>query len=112
MESNTVFDTVETENMVHVGVIDYVSKRQIIMYDLTNSLSPEFRLAVIEWKMSYFTMRFAIFMKLYYPKVSIPKPIVISINSIHYCSKQLKSTKPRKNKIRAASTKAEDLEDF
>lgn len=95
---DTVLDTIETQNNVYKCVVDYISRRQVIMYDLTNCNDPLFRLIAIKWKLYHFDMRFAIFVSKYFPTVKLPPPVIISVNSIKYATFELSSTKPKRIK--------------
>lgn len=100
MESEKLFEIIETKNKVHTCVIDYVSKRQVMVYDLTNTDDTIFRLMVVKWKLYHFDMRFSIFKAIYYPTVDIPPVTVINRRAIVYCSAELKLTKPKRSKVR------------
>lgn len=91
-----ILDTIETDNRVFKCVIDYVSRRQVIIYDLTNSNDPLFRLIAIKWKAYHYDKRFSVFMSIYFPHVSLPDPIVLSLNSIKYSTIDLECTKPKR----------------
>lgn len=97
---NQLYDTVETDDNIHMGVIDYVSKRQVIIYDITKIESVNLRMAIIEWRMNHYHIRFSIFMKQYFPSIVLPDPIIIGTNGIRFCSKELTPTRPKKIKTR------------
>ena len=99
--SEQIFDIVETENQVYTCVVDYISKRQVIIYDLTPETDHIFRLIVINWKLSFFHLRFAVFKELYFPTVPMPNPIILNINSIVYSTKDLSPTKPKRTVMRS-----------
>lgn len=99
--SEQIFDVIETENNVYTCVIDYVSKRQAIIYDLTPETDHIFRMIVIKWKLSFYHMRFAIFKELYFPTVPMPNPVVLNLNAITYSSAPLKPSKPKRTCLKS-----------
>lgn len=100
MNSENLFDTIETENQVFTGVIDYISKRHVVIYDMTMSNEPLFRLIAIKWKLHFYDIRFSIFKQMYFPNANMPDPIVVNASSIVSCTRDLEITKPKRHKQR------------
>jgi hypothetical protein len=99
-EGEHVLDTIETENKVFTCIVDYVTKRQVMIYDLTNENDPLFRLIAIKWKLYHYDMRFSIFKSKFFPTVKLPNVIVVNKGSIKYSTHDLKPTKPKRSKPR------------
>lgn len=103
MQSENIFETIEAEDGVYNGIVDYVSKRQVILYDISRSNEALCRLIVIQWKLYHFDMRFSIFKEIYYPKAKFPDPIVLNINAIKTATFDLEPTKPKRSRYRVTS---------
>lgn len=100
MSSGNLLDIIETEDKVYNCIIDYISKRQIIIYDLTGVNDATVRLMLIKWKMNFSNLRFSLFKSIYYPTVKLNKPIVISSKAVKYCNRCIKPTKPKRTVIK------------
>lgn len=100
MSTGNLLDIIETEDKVYNCVIDYISKRQIIIYDLTGCNDATIRLILIKWKMNFPNLRFSIFKSIYYPNVKLSAPIVLSLKSVKYSNRCLKPTKPKRSVVK------------
>lgn len=100
MGSGNLLDIIETEEKVYNCVIDYISKRQIIFYDLTGYNDATIRLLLIKWKMNFPNLRFSIFKSIYYPNIALNTPVVLSLKSVKYCNRCIKPTKPKRSVIK------------
>jgi hypothetical protein len=102
--SGNLLDIIETEDKVYNCVIDYISKRQIIIYDLTGINDATVRLLLIKWKMNFPNLRFSIFKSIYYPNVPLNKPVILSLKSVKYCNRCLKPTKPKRSVVKIVAS--------
>lgn len=100
MISENIFEIIETNNKIYTCVVDYVTQRQVMFYDLTNHTCPLFRLIIIKWKLYGYDMRFSMFVNKYYPKVEIPDVTVINRKSVINSSVILTPNKPERSMTR------------
>lgn len=83
MEVENLLDRIETKEKVRYGIIDFVSKKQIIFYDLSNNDSLSLRIAILSWRLyGEEKERFSHFCKTNFEDFPIPSPIIIPILSI------------------------------
>lgn len=101
MKNQQVFDLIETEHKAYTAVIDYVKNKMVMFYDLTNISHPKLKMAVVDWKLNHFDLRFSIFIAKYYPELrqSIPKITVLNRKTIRFSTHCLTPSKPRRVKI-------------
>lgn len=66
-----LFDKIIIEDKEYKGIVDYVTKKQIMFYDFTNSDACAIALLVILWKTSDPTERFSVFQAKNFPLVNI-----------------------------------------
>ncbi|WGH49628.1 hypothetical protein [Alishewanella phage vB_AspM_Slickus01] len=104
--SSAVLDIIETDGRVYNCIIDYISKRQMIVYDLTGCNDPLVRLMAIKWKVNFPNLRFSIFKSIYYPNIEMPQPVVLSLKSIKYSNRCLKQTKPKRTSVKIPTTES------
>ncbi len=100
MSNEHVFDTIETSDRVYTCVVDYVSKRQVMIYDLTSYNDPIIRLMVINWKLHGYHMRFSVYRSKFYPDVEIPEMKILHRKTILNSTHSLVPKRPSKKKTR------------
>lgn len=62
------------------GVIDFSSTKHLIVVDLTNNSSPSLTQRLVEWRMYYPNLRFAVYASMF--GISHPAPILINKKDI------------------------------
>lgn len=67
----TLFDKITINNKELKGIIDYVTKKQVLFYDFTNVDSCAITLLVMEWKTNAPEERFSIFAAKNFPLINI-----------------------------------------
>lgn len=96
----SVLDTVETTHKTYVGVVDFISAKHIIFYDLSQGRCPQTIALILVWKLYFPDVRFSVFLVQYGGKQYINQPILISRKGIVSCSKKLEVDKPKRRKVR------------
>lgn len=80
----SLLDSIETKQKTRQGIIDYANKKQVIFYDLTHNNDPHLRLLVALWRSDDETsyQRFSIYVRMEYPSVRLPEPMVLPLNAV------------------------------
>lgn len=95
-----LLDIVETNIETKKGIVDFVSTKHIIFYDLSDNNDPKLTALIIIWRTYFSDTRFSIFVSLYGGDISIPSPILISKKGINDTNHSLTPNKPKRKKVR------------
>lgn len=82
MEVLGLLDKIKTKEKTHNGIIDFITKKYLIFYDLSNNESTALRIVVIAWRSETNDMRFSVYSKINFPDFELPEPIIIPIVAI------------------------------
>lgn len=66
----------------YVGIVDYVTTKQIYFFDFTGEASLDYTLLSIMWKGNHADMRFSVYCAIEHPNIQLPNVILIPQNNI------------------------------
>lgn len=80
----SLLDKIKTKQKTHYGVIDFVTKKQVIFYDFTHDSTPALRLLVLSWRTDTEEQpdRFSVYCMLNYPDFRLPPPLIVPVSLI------------------------------
>jgi hypothetical protein len=97
--STRLLDQIElNDGRIFIGIIDFVSTKQIYVFDFTREPKEEFILLAILWKGYNPELRFSVYCSINYPDIRLPRAILIPKNHITSTDKEVQLTKPNKTK--------------
>lgn len=88
MQHIKLLDEIQLKDRVLTGVVDYVTTKNIIFYDITMNDDPEVIKLLLMWRMFYTHMRFSVFKELFFAHVSMRKPNLVNRKKIVHPSFQ------------------------
>ena len=65
-----------------IGIIDFVTSKQIYFFDYTNNKNIDFTLLSILWKGNHADMRFSVFCAIEFPELELPNVVLIPQSNI------------------------------
>jgi len=99
MKTNTVLDIIKLKNnKTLIGIIDYISTKQIYFFDFSQELDKDFLLLAILWKGNNPNIRFSVYCIIEFPEIKLPRAILIPLSNIEDSSKNVEITKKPKQR--------------
>jgi hypothetical protein len=100
----TDLDIIETNNRLYCGIIDYVSSKYVIFYDVSKNPSAQKLMEI--YKSRFPNMRFAVFLETFFTQHNL-HPILFNKKSIVSSSKPLEINLPNRKIYRNKVTSTE-----
>ncbi len=102
MQNNReLLDQISVGKKDYKGVIDYVTSKHYVFYDLTNNNDPNVPTMVMIWKSYFPHLRFSVFKSLHFPNVKVGSPYLLKKKDVTSEITNL----PRTTKIKKKTTK-------
>lgn len=103
-----LFDKLIIDDKEYKGIVDYVSKKQVMFYDFTNSDSCAITLLIILWKTTDPNERFSIFQAKNFPHVNIGNVSVLNRKNIRIKGRKLSTDETQIESSRIKSSPSKD----
>ena len=107
MNSQKLLDRIELyDGTIIVGIVDFVNRKHIHLYDFTSSNDPNLVLLAMLWRTEKPEIRFSIYASIYAPDINIPQIKLIHKNNIKSSNRKLVTDELEhieKNNIKATS---------
>ncbi len=82
MQHFKLLDEIHLKDRTLTGVVDYVTTKNIIFYDISMNDNPEVIKMLLLWRMFYTHIRFSVFKELYFHKTIMSSPNLINRKKI------------------------------
>src|SRR4030065_1216963 len=97
--TDTMLDTIKLKDgRTLIGIVDFISNKQIYFFDFSKEISVDFILLAILWKGNSPDLRFSVYTTINYQNLNLPRAILIPTNHIKTSTKQFVPTKKPKQR--------------
>jgi hypothetical protein len=98
-QSKNLLDAIELKDgKTLIGIVDYISSKQLYFFDFTQDTDVDYLLLAILWKGNNPGMRFSVYCTINYPTVQLPRAILVPISNIQRAIYNITTKKPKQRK--------------
>ena len=103
MNSQKLLDRIELyDGTIIVGIVDYVNKKHVHLFDFTGIDDPNIVLLAMLWRTDEEnSLRFSLYVTKKYPTIQIPRIKLIHRNNIKTCNREIKTSEAEEHEKRS-----------
>ena len=81
-----------------IGIVDFINNKQLYFFDFSKEHNVDYILLSVLWQGNAPNLRFSVFCTINYPKLHLPKALLIPLSSIEKTNHPLTKTIKAKNR--------------